>query len=151
MKLVAEHERSDSDIAQAAAAALRWNWRIADAKLQVKVENGWITRPGEVDWSYQVAHAVECIRPFVGLRGPSNRIASRPRAKPNDIGAEISAALTRQAAREAKHIGIDIQSCVVTLRGKVHSLAERDAVFGVALTARGVTEVVDELEIGLQP
>jgi osmotically-inducible protein OsmY len=149
VKLATEHQRSDSEIAQAAAAALRWNSRIPDGSIQVDVENGWITLTGEVDWSYQGAHAVKCIRPLVGLRGLRNKITIRPRANPQDIGAEIKAAFARQATREAKHIGIEVDGGVVTLRGKVHSLAERDAAFGVAFTARGVTEVVDELEVGV--
>jgi osmotically-inducible protein OsmY len=147
VKLAAEHKRSDSEIAQAATAALRWNSRIPDGSILVDVENGWITLTGEVDWSYQAAQAVKCIRPLVGLRGLRNKITIRPRANPQDIGAEITAALTRQATREAKHIGIAVQGGVVTLRGKVHSLAERDAAFGVAFTSLGVTEVVDELEV----
>lgn len=147
VKLAAEHKRSDSEIAQGAAAALRWNSRVPDSSVQVEVENGWVTLKGEVDWTYQATSALKCIRPLVGLRGLSNKITIRPRANPQDIGAGITAALTRQATREAKHIGIDVQGSVVTLRGKVHSMAERDAAFGVAFTARGVTEVVDELEV----
>jgi osmotically-inducible protein OsmY len=65
-----------------------------------------------------------------------------------ELKADVMAALTRQATREAKHIDIAVQGSIVTLRGNVHSLAERDAAFGVAFTARGVTEVVDELEVG---
>jgi osmotically-inducible protein OsmY len=37
---------------------------------------------------------------------------------------------------------------VVTLRGKVHSLAEREAAVGAAFSAPGVARVVDKLEIG---
>ena len=36
---------------------------------------------------------------------------------------------------------------VVTLKGQVDSLAERDAAVGTAFAARGVTRVVDQLEV----
>jgi osmotically-inducible protein OsmY len=147
VKLLAEHERSDSDIAQAAAAALSWNSRIPDAKMQVKVENGWTTLTGEADWSCRAAQAVKCIHLLVGLRGLRNHISIGPRANPNDIGLEVAAALPRQATRDARRIGLGVQVNIVTLSDKVHSLGERDAVFGVALTAHGLTEVVDRLEV----
>jgi osmotically-inducible protein OsmY len=147
VKLSAAHRRSDSEIAQAAASALRWSSLIPDEHVQVEVEDGWVTLTGEVDWGYQFASAEQCIRPLVGVRGLTNQIVIKPRANSKDIGAEITAALTRHATREAKHIGIEVNGGIVTLRGKVHSLAEHDAAVGVAFTARGVSQVVDQLEV----
>lgn len=148
VKLSATHKRSDSEIAQAAATAIRLNSLLPDGKVQVEVEDGWVTLTGEVDWSYQVARAEQCIRPLAGVRGLSNRITIRPRASGKDIGSEITAALTRQAMREARHITVEVEGGVVTLRGKVHSLAEREAAVGAAFSAQGVSRVVDKLQIG---
>ena len=148
VRLAAEHKRSDSDIAQAAAAALQLNSLVPDEKIQVQVENGRVTLTGEVDWSYQLASAEQCVRPLAGVRGLSNRITIKSRASSKDVGAQISAALTRQAAREAKHITVEVEGSVVTLWGKVHSLAEREAAVGAAFSARGVSRVVDKLEVG---
>ena len=148
VKLAAEHKRSDSDIAQAAATALQLNSLVPDEKIQVQVENGRVTLTGEVDWSYQLASAEQCVRPLAGVRGLSNRITIKSRASSKDVGAQITAALTRQAAREAKHITVEVEGSVVTLWGKVHSLAERDAAVGAAFSARGVSRVVDKLEVG---
>lgn len=148
VKLAAEHKRSDSEIAQAAATALRLNSMVPEGKVQIEVENGWITLTGEVDWSYQMARAEQCIRPLAGVRGLYNRITIKPRASSKDVGAQIMAALTRQAMREAKHITIEVEGGVVTLWGKVHSLAEREAAVGAAFSAHGVSRVVDKLEVG---
>ena len=148
VKLAAEHKRSDSDIAQAAATALQLNSLVPDEKIQVLVENGRVTLTGEVDWSYQLASAEQCVRPLAGVRGLSNRITIKSRASSKDVGAQITAALTRQAAREAKHITVEVEGSVVTLWGKVHSLAEREAAVGAAFSARGVSRVVDKLEVG---
>ncbi|MDO9259620.1 MAG: BON domain-containing protein [Polaromonas sp.] len=147
VRLAAEHKRSDSDIAQAAVTALQLNSLVPDEKIQVLVENGRVTLTGEVDWSYQLASAEQCVRPLAGVRGLSNRITIKSRASSKDVGAQITAALTRQAAREAKHITVEVEGSVVTLWGKVHSLAEREAAVGAAFSACGVSRVVDKLEV----
>jgi osmotically-inducible protein OsmY len=148
VQLSAEHKRSDSELAQSAAAALKLNSLVPEGKVKVQVENGWITLTGEVDWSYQLARAEQCIRPLAGVRGLDNRITIKPRASGKNIQSEITAALTRQAMREARHISVEVEGGVVTLRGKVHSLAEREAAVGAALSAPGVSRVVDKLEVG---
>lgn len=147
VKLSAEHKRSDSEIAQAAASALLWNSRVPDDSIKVEVEDGWVTLTGEVDWGYQLAAAEHCVRPLTGVRGLSSSITIKPRANSKDISAQISAALMRQAAREARHIGIEVEGGIVTLRGKVHSLAEHDAAVGIAFNAHGVSRVIDKLEV----
>lgn len=141
------HQRSDSEIAQSAAAALRLNSLVPDGKVRVEVEDGWVTLAGEVDWRYQFASAEQCLRPLVGVRGLSNQITIRPRVKGDEIARQIAAALARQAEREARHIGIDVDGAVVTLTGKVHSMAEHDAALGVALSAHGVSRVIDHLQV----
>lgn len=148
VKLSAEHQRSDSEIAQAASSALRWSSLVPDERVKVEVEDGWVTLTGEVDWGYQLASAEQCIRPLVGVRGLTNHIHIKPRASSKDIGAGITAALTRQATREARHLDIEVEGGVVTIKGKVHSLAEHDAAIGAAFAARGVSRVVDKLEVG---
>jgi osmotically-inducible protein OsmY len=148
VKLSTAHKRSDSEIAQAAARALLWNSNIPDERVQVEVENGWVTLTGELDWNYQVASAEQCVSSLLGVSGLTNKITIKPRVNPKDIGAEIASALMRQAIREAKHIGIEVKGGIVTLKGKVHSLAERDAAVGVAFTARGVSQVIDKIEVG---
>jgi len=147
VKLAPEHVRSDFEVAQAAAAALRLNSLVPDGKLKVEVENGWITLTGQVDWGYQFSSAEQCLRPLAGVRGITNAVTIKPRVQGKDIAAQIKAALTRQAEREARHIEIAVKGAVVTLSGKVHSMAEHDAALGVAFSAHGVSGVVDHLEV----
>lgn len=147
VKLSPEHRRDDSEIAQAAVTALRLNSLVPDGKVKLEVEDGWITLTGQVDWGYEFASAEQCLRPLAGVRGITNNVTITPRVKGKDIAAQITAALTRQAAREAKHIGIEVEGAVVTLTGKVHSMAEHDAALGVAFSAPGVSRVVDHLEV----
>ncbi|EJL88487.1 putative periplasmic or secreted lipoprotein [Polaromonas sp. CF318] len=147
VKLAAGHQRSDSEIATAAASALRWSVFMQPDRVKVEVEKGWVTLTGEVDWAYQSSTAEQCVRNLIGVRGLTNKISVKPTVSTRNVASEISAALERQAEREAKNIAIDVEGSVVTLRGKVHSLAEREAAAGAAFAARGVTRIVNKLEV----
>ncbi|HSV34854.1 MAG TPA: BON domain-containing protein [Ramlibacter sp.] len=147
VKLSPDHKRSDSEVAEAATTALRLNSLVPDGRVKVEVEEGFVTLSGEVDWGYQFASAEQCIRPLIGVRGLFNHVTIKPRASNKDIAGQITAALKRQAEREARHIGIDVEGSVVTLRGTVHSLAEHDAAVGAAFATKGVSRVVDKLEV----
>jgi osmotically-inducible protein OsmY len=147
VKLAPAHKRSDSEIAQAATAALAWNSLLPPDQVKVEVENGWVTLSGEVQWSYQRSTAEHGIRPLIGVRGLTNNITIKPRASSKDVGVQITAALRRHAEREAERIGVEVDGSVVTLRGKVDSLSEHDAALGAAFAANGVSRVVDRLEV----
>jgi osmotically-inducible protein OsmY len=147
VKLAPGHERTDTDIAEASLNALRWHSLVPEDRVKVEVENGWVTLTGELDWGYQSASAEQCVRPLVGVRGVSNQIRLKQRVNPAELRSDLTAALTRHAQRAAGHIGIEVDGGVVTLSGRVMSLAEHDAVVGTAGAARGVTRVVDHIEV----
>jgi len=147
VQLAPNHKRNDSEVAHAALNALSWSVLVPRERIKVEVEDGWVTLSGEVDWSYQQVAAEQCVRPLIGVRGVFNKITLKARAIPKDLREQIAAALVRHAHREANHIGIDVQGSVVTLSGVVHSLPERDAAVGTAGAAKGVSRVVDRLEV----
>jgi osmotically-inducible protein OsmY len=147
VRLSAGHERTDAEIAQAAIAALHWHTWVPDERIKVQVEDGWVTLTGDVDSRFQLTSAEQCVRTLTGVRGLTNKITIKPHARQNDISAEITAALTRQAQREAGHIQVGVEGGVVTLTGNVHSLAEHEAALGAAWATRGVGRVVDNLEV----
>lgn len=150
VRLAPEHQRTDSELAQAAVAALRWNSLVPDEHVKVEVEDAWVTLTGQVDWPYQYASAEQCIRPLTGVRGVTNLVKIRPRVHGQDIAQQITAALTRHAEREARHIEVAVDGGTVTLSGHVDSLAEHDAAIGAAFGTRGVTSVVDRIEVKVQ-
>jgi len=147
VRLAPEHQRSDAEIAQAALHALAWHSLVPPDSVRVEVEDGWVTLTGEVDWGYQSASAEQCVHPLVGVRGISNRLHLKQRADPEQLRAEIAGAFRRHAEREAHHIAVEVDGGVVTLSGSVHSMAEHEAAVGVAYAARGVTRVVDKLQV----
>ena len=147
VKLSTDHKRSDTEIAQAALHSLRWHTWVPSERIQVEVDQGWVTLSGDVDWQYQLVSAEQSVRNLLGVRGISNRIVLKPHISTSDISQQITAALTRHAKREADRLQIKVDKGTVTLLGSVDSLAERDAVIGAAYGTRGVAKVVDQLNI----
>jgi osmotically-inducible protein OsmY len=148
VKLAPGHQRSDSEIAAAAESALKWHSLVPEERLQVKVEKGWVTLKGEVDWEYQRRNAEKAIRPLTGVVGVSNAITLKPTTSATNVADRIREALTRHAEHEAKHIEVVVSGSTVTLRGKVDSWPERTAAYGAAWSAPGVLSVVNELKVG---
>ena len=139
--------RSDTDIAVAAKQALSWNVSVPEGHVQTKVEKGWISLTGEVEWDYQRRAAERAVHDLVGVVGVTNLVKVKPRISPIDIQKSIESALKRQAEREAQHMQVLVEGSRVTLRGKVHSWSERQAAQGAAWSAPGVSNVTNELAI----
>jgi osmotically-inducible protein OsmY len=148
VKLAAGSRRNDADIAHSVENAFAWNSSVPGGRIQVKVEKGWVTLTGEVDWDYQRVAAAQLVLPLIGVSGITNAIALRPRSTPDDVGKRIREALTRQAEREANRIEVQIDGSTAVLRGTVHSMAEREAAQGAAWSAPGITRVDNELRVG---
>jgi osmotically-inducible protein OsmY len=147
VKLAPGHQRSDTEIAQAVEAALHWHALVDAEKLRVKVERGWVTLSGELDWDYQRSAADKAVRQLMGVVGVSNGITLKPRTTPADVKQRIQEALKRQVSREAQHLEVLVSGGQVTLHGKVHSWAERAAAQGAVWAAPGVTQVVNHLAV----
>lgn len=72
VKLGPGHKRSDTEIAAAAESALKWNAGVPEETIQVKVEKGWVTLKGEVNWDYQRKNAEKAVRSLTGVVGVNN-------------------------------------------------------------------------------
>ena len=147
VKLEPGRKRSDSEIAAAAESALKWHSLVPEEKIQVKVEKGWVTLKGEVDWDYQRRSADQAVHPLTGVVGVSNTITLKSRTTPTNVANRIREALARHAEREAKHIEVIVNGSAVTLRGNVDSWAERGAAYGAAWSAPGVLSVVNAIKV----
>jgi osmotically-inducible protein OsmY len=147
VKPTAGRPRSDTDIAAAIENGFVWHSQIPDESIRVKVDHGWVTLSGEVNWDYERAQAAKLVRSMSGVVGLTNAIGLRRQVSPEDIAQRIRAALTRHAGREARHIEVGVDSGAVTLRGKVGSHAERRAALGAAWSSPGASFVIDQLEV----
>jgi osmotically-inducible protein OsmY len=140
-------ERTDSDISQAALAALRFNVAVPAERLRVVVEGGWVTLEGEVDWLYQKAAAESAVRCLYGVKGVTDRIEVRPHVAEPDIKAQIEAAFARRAKLEASRIRVEREGDAVTLRGVVQTFAEKDEAEYAAWSTRGVAKVHNDIVV----
>ncbi len=149
VRLPTSHERSDEDIAQAAASALQWNPSVPSGRVKVQVEKGWITLSGEVDWWYQKRAAWEAVHKLMGVRGVSDDVTIKPKVKPQDVKAKIESAFQRNAVLDARRIRIEAQGDKVILSGSVRSWAEREQAELAACAAPGVAEVENNIAISV--
>ncbi|HZO20110.1 MAG TPA: BON domain-containing protein [Gemmatimonadaceae bacterium] len=140
--------RTDTDIAHAALAAIRWDTEVPQDALTLRVENGWITLEGEVEWNYQKSAAERAVRYLTGVRGLTNLIVVRPDVSVSELRNKIEEALKRSAALDAKHIEVEAHEGSVVLSGKVRSWAERVDAERAAWSAPGVSNVEDRILIG---
>ncbi|RFO96038.1 OsmY domain-containing protein [Rhodoferax lacus] len=147
VRLAPNHKRNDTEIAAAAEAAFQWHTQIPADRIQVRVEKGWVTLKGEVDWDYQRQAAAKAVRALTGVVGVSNTISLKSAVPASDVAMRIRDALTRHAQREAKDITVEVKGSVATLHGKVDSWPERAAVFGAVWSAPGISSVVNELTV----
>jgi len=147
--LLPEHTRSDTELAHAVLNAFTWNVAVPEDKIQVDVEDGWITLRGQVQWDFQRRAAAGSIRSLAGVRGVSNLIAVTPRVSVTDVKGKIESALKRHAEVDSQRIQVSASDGKVTLSGKVRSWTERDDAERAAWAAPGVRQVEDLLTIGV--
>jgi osmotically-inducible protein OsmY len=147
VRLPSGSERPDSEIARAAAEALRWNVAVPVDRIRVKVEKGWVTLEGDVDYNYQREAAFNAVRSLTGVRGVTNLITVKVQPAARDVKEKIKDALQRGAQFDADRIEVEVDGHRAILRGTVRSYAERRDAERAALNAPGITEVQNKLVV----
>ena len=141
------NETADDEIAQRTLDSLRWNTLIPHNAIQIKVQGGWVTLNGKVDWYYQRAAAEKAVSGLAGVKGFYNNIEVKPQVSATDVKQRIEAALKRTAEVEAKAIRVEVKDGKVTLGGRVNSWRERQAAERAAWSAPGVHAVEDRIAV----
>ena len=139
-------KHGDEEIASAAANRLQWDSAVTKGAVKVKVEKGWITLTGEVEWRYQQDCAVDDVRALHGVIGVSNGMSIKPKINTENIRNDIMLALDRSWF-DPETIEVAAQGGKVTLTGNVGSWYERNAAISAAWAAAGTTSVENHLEI----
>ena len=145
--LASGFERTDTEIAQAAVAALKWNTMVPNDRVTLTITNGWLALKGTLDWQYQKDAAARAVRDLTGVKGVTNNIIVQPRVKTIDVRDKIEAAFKRSAEIDARRVNVTATDGKVILSGNVHSWAERQEAERAAWAAPGVTQVEDRLSI----
>ncbi len=138
---------SDVQIAHAIVSSFEWHTEIPNKKLEVKVQKGWVTLEGEVNWNYQRQAAERTVNSIGGVKGVTNLIRIKPIVEAQDIKKKIESAFKRSAVVEAQQIKVETNGNNVILGGKVHSWFERRAAETAAWSAPGVVSVTDNIVV----
>ncbi|MGS1015408.1 BON domain-containing protein [Allosphingosinicella humi] len=145
VRFASDPKTSDAEIAQRILDIFAWDVTIPDQKLSVKVEHGWVTLTGSVDWHFQREAARKAAGKIGGVKGISNLVEVKPRPSPEEVRERILAAFKRSSEVDASSINVAIEGNTVRLGGKVRAWNERQVAERAAWSAPGVTNVVDNI------
>lgn len=147
VKYGVDFKKTDKEVAKAIVDAYEWNSSVPEDEIKIKVENGWVFLTGEVQWEYQKNAAKKAIEGLVGVRGINNSITLKNTIKPKEVKSQIKRAFHRMATLDSNDIILETHGNTVTLRGKVHSIKEKEDAEIAAYKAPGVFDVKNELKV----
>jgi osmotically-inducible protein OsmY len=149
IKVRSPFEVDDTDVAQNALQALSSDIEVPANKVMVKVEGGWVTLNGSVDWYFQRNAAEADVRKLKGVLGVTNNIViKQPSVQATDVRAKLKAAFERQADIDESNITVAVDGGKVTLSGRVDTWGQDSLAVDTAWSAPGVTQVDDQLSVG---
>ena len=149
VKLPSYNERTDTDIATSVLNALAWNAGVPNDIAKVRVENGWVTLTGEVEWYFQKMAAANAVHHLMGVKGVTNAITIHPKmtATANEIKTTIENAFKRTAILDAQKISVTVNDGKVTLKGNTNTWKEKNDAREYAWAARGVSSVENDIVV----
>jgi osmotically-inducible protein OsmY len=139
-------KKDDSEIAEEIIKAAKWNRDIPKDKIKAKVENGWVTLDGEVEYNYQREAVEDLVKNHSGITGVTNNITI---SETDDQVEEkaVKKALRRNWFIDDSNIIVLVSDHDVTLSGSVESWYDRRRAERIAWNAPGVWRVFNELVI----
>lgn len=146
VKLAFDVKRTDEEIAAAVLNRLEWDVEVPDDIVRVKVEKGWITLTGEVEWHFQKEAAERDVRALHGVIGVSNQITLKPTTFAKDISDHILHALHRSRF-DPKTIHVSANGGNVHLTGTAPSWFDRELAGSTAWAAPGALSVQNDITI----
>jgi osmotically-inducible protein OsmY len=147
VKPIGPAERSDADIAWAAANALAWNALVPQERITVNVSHGWVVLEGAAERRFQKMAAEDAVGDLAGVVGVTNLIELRHAVPSQELKEEIEAALRRCADLNPSRIVVEVDGDCARLWGCVGSLAQREATERAAWSAPGLRELSNHLTI----
>lgn len=146
VKVLGEHARSDSEIAQAVQSALKWDV-LVPAAVTAKVQDGIITLEGEVAWDFERRAAERAVRHLAGVVATYNAVTLEGKASASQVKEKIESALHRQAWSDASSIEVATTGSKVTLSGHASSFQMIKDARNAAWSVPGVNAVEEHVRI----
>jgi osmotically-inducible protein OsmY len=139
-------KRNDEEVATAALSRLAWDSTVPADSIKVKVQKGFVTLTGDVDWHYQQDSAVDAVRSLSGVTGVANQIKVKTRPNTATISNDIMNALHRSWYFD-DNIKVSAEGGKVRLTGTVDSWGDRQTASSTAWAAPGTTSVINDIRI----
>ena len=140
-------KKDDSDVAAEIVNAFKWNWEVPADKVTAKVEKGWVTLEGEVEFNSQSDAATIAVRNLLGVTGVSNNTKTKSRTEDAIEKSDIISALARNWSTSDNEIAVKVTDHKATLSGTVDSWYQRDEAGRIAWNAPGVWNVENNLAV----
>ena len=145
VRLSIDMKRDDREVAAAIIDRLAWDASIPDGAIKVKVEKGWVTLSGEVQFYYQKVAAESEVRSLYGVIGISNQVLIKPPINVSNITDSIMHALHRTWFFDPQKVKVTAQGGKVKLTGNVHSLHDWQTASATAWSSPGTTAVQNDI------
>jgi osmotically-inducible protein OsmY len=139
--------KNNTEIANEVLKALKNRWDLPQDKVKVKVEAGWITLTGELNWNYQKEAARDAIKDLRGVTGVTNNITIKSESNDPIEKEDIEAALQRNWSFYDNDITVEVNDHKATLTGTVSSIYQKEEAGRIAWNAQGVYQVDNELVV----
>jgi len=101
-------KKSDAEIATEVLSVLKYSWQIPKDKVQVKVENGWVTLFGELDWHFQKEAAKTLISNLPDIKWVTNSIVIKSESIAKVEKEDVENALKRNWELVNKNILVSV-------------------------------------------
>ena len=147
VRLSSSTQRPDPEIGREAVALIKGQLPNSWDNIKIIIKEGWVVLEGEVEWFFQRDLAEKAITRLLGVKGITNQIRVKSKVSSDDIKFRIIAAFHRSAQIDADKISVTAKGSAVTLKGNVHTWAERDEAQRATWTAPGVTVVDNQIHI----
>ena len=147
VRFPSDPKTSDEEISRRVLDVFAWDVTIPDNKVTVKVEKGYVTLNGALDWHYQTEAARKSAGKIAGVMGVNNRIELSNAAVAGDVRERIMAAFKRSATADASALKVTADGSTIKLSGNVYGRHEREVAERTAWAAPGVFYVEDNLVV----
>ena len=145
VRYASDPKTADNEIAKRILDLFAWHVSIPKETVKLKVEHGWVTLTGTVDWFFQKDEAAKAAGRITGVLGISNLIDVKKLPVAADIKDRITAAFRRQANLDASGVTVITDGSTVRLGGMVKAWNERGVAERAAWAAPGVNKVEDDI------
>ena len=147
VKLCNCENKNDEEIATEVMNVLKLSVEIPKDKILVKVENGWVTLYGELEWNYQKEAVNDVTSNLPNVKWVVNNITIKSQRNDKVEREDIENALKRNWTLENRNIRVSVTDNKVTLNGTVHSWFQKDEASRLAWNAPGIYNVDNQLTV----